>query len=113
MVMTTSFKDTVAIDLEKVLEGNLRTWEAMGAQNILVKQEVFNTEGVAQGIKAYGTLNMLDPIKKKSNKLYYVIVLFKQNNGLQQIVVSKLEEDEIASEIIDRIINSIELGKAL
>lgn len=113
LVMTTNFKDSVAVDLEKVLEGNLKTWEAMGAQNILVKQEVFNTQGVAQGIKAYGTLNMLDPIKKKSNKLYYVIVLFKQNNGLQQVVVSKLEEDEIASEIIDRIINSIELGKAL
>ncbi|WP_188360946.1 hypothetical protein [Flavobacterium orientale] len=113
MVMTTSFKDTVAIDLEKVLEGNLKTWETMGAQNILVKQEVYNTPGVVQGLKAYGTFTMLDPIKKKSNKLYYVIVLFKQNNGLQQIVVSKLEEDEIASEIIDRIINSIELGKAL
>ena len=92
--------------------GNLKTYEAMGAQNILVKQEVFNTPEGIQGIKAFGTLTMLDPLSKKSNKLYYVIVLFKQNNGLQQVVVSKLEEDEIASEIIDRIIGSIELGKA-
>jgi hypothetical protein len=63
-------------------------------------------------MKAFGTLTMLDPLSKKSNKLYYVIVLFKQNNGLQQVVVSKLEEDEIATEILERIINSIELGKA-
>jgi len=112
LVSTTNFAEGVPIDLEKVLEGNLKTYEAMGAQNILVKQEVFNTPEGIQGIKAFGTLTMLDPLSKKSNKLFYVIVLFKQNNGLQQVVVSKLEEDEIASEIIDRIIGSIELGKA-
>ncbi|WP_396174203.1 hypothetical protein [Flavobacterium sp.] len=112
LVSTTNFAEGVPIDLEKVLEGNLKTYEAMGAQNILVKQEVFNTPEGIQGMKAFGTLTMLDPLSKKSNKLYYVIVLFKQNNGLQQVVVSKLEEDEIATEILERIINSIELGKA-
>lgn len=112
LVMTANYNEGIEIDLEKSLENNLKTWEAMGAQNILVKQEVFNTPEGIQGIKAFGTLTMLDAVTKKSNKLYYVIVLFKQNNGLQQVVVSKLEEDEIASEIIDRIINSIELGKA-
>jgi hypothetical protein len=55
----------------------------------------------------------LDPITKKSNKLFYVTILFKQEKGLQQVIITKLEEDEVASEIIDRIINSIELGKAL
>ena len=113
LVMTTNYRDSVQVDLDKVLEGNLKTWEAMGAQNILVKQEVFNTQEGVKGVKAFGTLNMLDPITKKSNKLFYVTVLFKQDNGLQQVVLSKLEEDEVASEIIDRIINSIELGKAL
>jgi len=112
LVMTANYTEGIEIDLEKVLEGNLKAWEAMGAQNILVKQEVFNTPEGIQGIKAFGTLTMLDPLSKKSNKLFYVIVLFKQGNGLQQVVVSKLEEDEIASEIIDRIIGSIELGKA-
>ena len=112
LVMTTNIAEGVEIDLEKVLEGNLKMWETMGAQNILVKQEVFNTPEGIQGIKAFGTLTMLDTLTKKSQKLYYVIVLFKQNNGLQQVVVSKLEDDEIASEIIDRIIGSIELGKA-
>lgn len=113
LVMTTNFKDSIQVDLDKVLEGNLKTWEGMGAQNILVKQEVFNTPEGVQGVKAFGTLNMQDPFTKKSNKLYYVIILFKQERGLQQVVITRLEEDEVASEIIDRIINSIELGKAL
>jgi cbb3-type cytochrome oxidase subunit 3 len=113
LVMTANYRDSVQVDLDKVLEGNLKTWEALGAQNILVKQEVFNTPEGVQGVKAFGTLIMLDPITKKSNKLFYVTLLFKQDNGLQQVVVTKLEEDEVASEIIDRIINSIELGKAL
>lgn len=113
LVMTANYRDSVQVDLDKVLEGNLKTWEAMGAQNILVKQEVFNTPEGVQGVKAFGTLIMLDPITKKSNKLFYVTLLFKQDNGLQQVVITKLQQDEVASEIIDRIINSIELGKAL
>lgn len=113
LVMTTNFKDSVQVDLDKVLEGNLKTWEAMGAQNILVKQEVFNTPEGVQGIKAFGTFSLLDPITKKSNKLFYVTLLFKQEKGLQQVIITKLEDDEVATEIIDRIINSIELGKAL
>jgi hypothetical protein len=113
LVMTANYRDSVQVDLDRVLEGNLKTWEALGAQNILVKQEVFNTPEGVQGVKAFGTLNMLDPITKKSNKLFYVTLLFKQDNGLQQVVITKLEEDEVATEIIDRIINSIELGKAL
>ena len=112
LVMTANYTEGTEIDLDKVLDGNLKAWEAMGAQNILVKQEVFNTPEGVQGVKAFGTLTILDPLSKKSNKLFYVIVLFKQGNGLQQVIVSKLEEDEIASEIIDRIISSIELGKA-
>jgi hypothetical protein len=39
------------------------------------------------------------------------MLLFKQNKGMQQIIVSKLEDDELGGEIIDRIIKSVELGK--
>jgi hypothetical protein len=86
-------------------------WEKMGAQNILVKTETHSSEAGVDGIRAFGTLVFLDGLTKKSTKLYYEMLLFKQNKGMQQIIVSKLEDDELGGEIIDRIIKSVELGK--
>jgi hypothetical protein len=52
---------------------------------------------------------MLDKIQNKSQKLYYEILLFKQEGGLQEIVISYREGDEYGKKILDRIINSVEL----
>ena len=73
------------------------------------KQEEFNTDKGISGVKAYGTMVMLDKVQNKSQKLYYEILLFKQDGGLQQIVVSYKEGDEYGKLILDRIINSAEL----
>ncbi|MEY2921896.1 MAG: hypothetical protein RL108_509, partial [Bacteroidota bacterium] len=71
--------------------------------------EEFNTVKGISGVKAYGTMVMLDKIQNKSQKLYYEILLFKQEGGLQEIVISYREGDEYGKKILDRIINSVEL----
>jgi hypothetical protein len=109
VVSTAKFKQETEVNFDIVLEGNTKSWEAMGAQNILFKQEEFNTDKGISGVKAYGTMVMLDKIQNKSQKLYYEILLFKQEGGLQQIVVSYKEGDEYGKLILDRIINSAEL----
>lgn len=109
VVSTAKFKQETEVNFDTVLEGNTKSWEAMGAQNILFKQEEFNTDKGISGVKAYGTMVMLDKIQNKSQKLYYEILLFKQEGGLQQIVVSYKEGDEYGKLILDRIINSAEL----
>jgi hypothetical protein len=109
VVSTAKFKQETEVNFDTVLEGNTKSWEAMGAQNILFKQEEFNTDKGISGVKAYGTMVMLDKIQNKSQKLYYEILFFKQEGGLQQIVVSYKEGDEYGKQILDRIINSAEL----
>lgn len=109
VVSTAKFKQETEVNFDTVLEGNTKTWEAMGAQNILFKQEEFNTVKGISGVKAYGTMVMLDKIQNKSQKLYYEILLFKQEGGLQEIVISYREGDEYGKKILDRIINSVEL----
>ena len=109
VVSTAKFKQETEVNFDTVLEGNTKSWEAMGAQNILFKQEEFNTDKGISGVKAYGTMVMLDKVQNKSQKLYYEILLFKQDGGLQQIVVSYKEGDEYGKLILDRIINSAEL----
>lgn len=112
VVSTVKFKKETEVNFDTVLEGNTKTWESMGGQNIIFKQEDFNTDKGITGVKAYGTMTMLDKIQNKSEKLFYEILLFKQEGGLQQIVVSYREGDEFGKKILDRIINSVELKNA-
>ncbi len=110
-VMTTKFKEEIKIELAQALEGSLKMMEANGAQNILVKQEEFSTKEGFDGLKGYGTMDILDPITKKSRKAYYEVIFFGQEGGLQQIIVLHEEGDEIANEITERIMNSVEIAK--
>jgi hypothetical protein len=64
------------------------------------------------GIKGYGTFSKIDGINKSSTKIYYEILLFSQEGGLQQIITMHKEGDKYANEISERILNSVELKKA-
>jgi len=111
-VSTSKFKNPVELDLAKALEGSLKVIEAQGGQNIIVKQEDFQTNQGIQGLKGYGTMTVLNPVDKTSSKAYYEILLFKQDQGLQQIVILHQEGDTYANDITERILNSVELQKA-
>jgi len=112
VVSTAKYKKETEVNFDTVLEGNTKTWESLGGQNIIFKQEDFNTDKGISGVKAYGTMTMLDKIQNKSQKLYYEILLFKQDGGLQEIIVSYREGDEYGKKILERIINSVELKNA-
>lgn len=111
-VSTTKFKNPTDIDLSKALEGSLKVIELQGGQNIIVKQENFQTNQGIQGVKGYGTMSILNPTTKTSTKAYYEILLFKQDQGLQQIIILHEEGDTYANDITTRILNSVELKKA-
>ena len=112
LVSTSKFKQPVQVDLDKSLEGTLKVMETKGAQNIIVKTEDFDTQNGIAGRKAYGTMTMLDPIKKKSTKMYYELLVFSQEGGIQQIMIMHQEEDKFGSQIAERVLNSVELQKA-
>jgi hypothetical protein len=112
MVSTSKFKNPVELDLAKTLEGALKIIEAQGGQNIIVKQEDFQTNEGVQGLKGYGTMTIFNPVDKTSAKAYYEILLFKQDQGLQQIMILHEEGDTYANDITTRILNSVELRKA-
>jgi hypothetical protein len=109
--MTTNFKKEVKVDLNQAFEGSLKMMEANGAQNILVKQNEFSTPEGVNGLRAYGTMSILDKLTKKSRKAFYEAIYFAQDGGLQQIVVMHEEGDEVANQITERILNSVELAK--
>jgi hypothetical protein len=110
MVSTLKYKqDTTSVDLKKSLEVSLQTLESQGAQNMIVKQEDFETKEGVTGIKGYGTFSTVSSKSIGSEKLYYEIVLFSQEGGLQQILFFHVDGDSYANEIADRVLSSVEL----
>lgn len=110
MVSTYKYKqDSTAVDLKKSLEVTLQTLESQGAQNMIVKQEDFDTKEGVTGIKGYGTFSRVNDNSIGSEKLYYEIVLFSQEGGLQQIMIFHKDGDSYATEIVDRVMSSVEL----
>ena len=109
MVSTFKYKKEGEIDLSKSLDGALQLIESQGAQNMIVKQEEFETKEGIKGIKGYGTFSKIDDIIKNSAKLYYEVLLFSQDGGLQQIIIFHEEGDKYANEISERILSSVEL----
>ncbi|MBP6758524.1 MAG: hypothetical protein KA133_04680 [Flavobacterium sp.] len=113
MVSTLQYKQETKVDLAKSLDSALQSLEAQGAQNMIVKQEDFETnEGGVKGIKGYGTFSKIDGDSQSSTKFYYETLIFSQDGGLQQIIIVHQEGDKYANEISDKILSSVELQNA-
>ena len=112
MVSTVSFKQETQIDLSKALDGAIKMLELQGGQNMILKQEMFDTKQGITGIKGFGTFSVINKLTKTSTKLYYEILLFSQNGGLQQLMIVHEEGDKYANEIAEKMLNSVELKKA-
>lgn len=111
-VMTSHFEQKEEVDLESGMDQRIKTFETQySAKNILVKQEDYDTKQGIAGKKAYGTMTIFDPVKKEEIKMTYQILIFLQDNGIQEIIITSRYDDSYATKISERIINSVELKK--
>ncbi len=107
-VATTIFKQPVEIDLLKAFDATAKEWESKGASGILQKQEGFKTEHGTEGLRAYGTMTIPDPVTKEKKRTEYEIMYFKQQQGIQQVMILHEEGDRYAKDIVERIKKSVE-----
>jgi hypothetical protein len=92
--------------LKKSMEVTLQTLELAAKYDC--KTRGFWNKRVS-GLKSYGTFSRFNIDSKDSEKLYYEVVLFSQEGGLQQIMIFHEEGDTYANEISDRVLSSVEL----
>lgn len=109
MVSTFKYKQEGQIDLKKSMDGSLQAMESQGAQNMIVKQEDYETKEGITGLKAYGTFSRVSPITNDQQRMYYEVLMFSQEGGLQQILILHQEGDKYANEISERVLSSVEL----
>ncbi|MGB1269039.1 MAG: BatD family protein [Flavobacteriaceae bacterium] len=99
------------IDLEHINEMSLQLLEQQGATDLVVKQEEYDNGKEFTGMKAFGTLNIKNPITNTMQSAKYEILSFQQGNALQQIMIFYQEDDMYAGKIASQILDSIELKK--
>ena len=96
-------------DFNQVVEQILQNFEDQGAKNIITKQEEFVTLSGVKGVKVFGRGNFALPGSKELVKGQYTIILFGGNGFQQQLILSWLDKDVYAEEIVNRIIGSLEV----
>lgn len=110
MVSTTQFSQKQDIALETALDAVLDDLEQSGAKNMIVKRDDFETEKGIKGLKAYGEFNVqVSDSKVLKQKSTYELLLFAQQNGLQEVLIVYQDDGKYADEILKRIEASIEL----
>ncbi len=99
------------VDLEQVNEMSLQMLEQQGATDLVVKQEDFESGKGLTGMKAYGTLNIKNPVTNSMQVVAYEILSFQQENALQQVMIFHQEKDVYAEQIVSKVLESVELKK--
>jgi len=96
-------------DFNQVVEQILKNFEDQGAKNIITKQEEFVTLSGVKGVKVFGRGNFALPDSKELVRGQYTIILFGGNGFQQHLILSWLDKDVYAEEIVNRIIGSLEV----
>ncbi len=110
MLNTTKYRDSVPLDLNQSLEAGLQKIEADGAINMVVKREDFKTDSGIEGLKAFGDFNLQDANGKTlDEKREYTMLMFKQDQAMQMVLMFNEFDNEYVTQIKERIIKSIEL----
>jgi len=107
-VNTMQYTQPIEADLDKILDGALVGLENMGALNMVVKRDDFNTEKGIKGVRAYGDFK-ISPEGGTTKQVSYQVIIFAQQGGLQQVIIAHEKDDSYAQKIKERITRSIEI----
>ena len=108
-VSSMSFSNGKPVDFQKNVEGVLLSLEKKGARNLIAKNEDAYTKSGVQGLKTFGSYQMKVPESNENVRTKYSILLFGGTGFQQQIIMTWLDGDEYAEQIIQRITASIDV----
>jgi len=97
------------VNLEAVVDNNLKGIEALGFKLGIVKNDPYKTPNGAEGLKTFGSGSFTAPKTNAAIDIEYTSLLFQAGNIIQQFTIIWMEDDPYAKQIAERMINSIEL----
>ncbi|WP_350286578.1 BatD family protein [uncultured Croceitalea sp.] len=107
LTTSTTFSEANEPDFEKPVEQLLQSFEQQGARNIITKQEEFVTQAGVKGLKTFGNGKFKVPESAELIRGKYAILSFGGKGFMQQIVITWLDGDTYAEQIVERILTSV------
>ena len=110
-IATTSItlNQEVEPDFGQTIEQIIKQFEAQGTKNIITKQEEFTSLSGVKGLKVYGSGKFKVPESEELVKGEYTVLLFGGKGFQQYVILSWLDDDVYAQEIVDRILTNVEV----
>ncbi len=108
-VSSLSYSNGKPLDFEKAVEAVLLKLEERGAKNLIAKNEEAFTKTGVQGLKTFGSYQMKMPDSNKNIRTKYTVFLYGGVGFQQQIMLTWLDGDEYAEQIVQRITASIDV----
>ncbi|MGI9550903.1 MAG: hypothetical protein ACR2MT_06880 [Aurantibacter sp.] len=106
---STTFTEQAEPEHEKTIEQLLKGFEKKGAKNIITKNEEFTTISGVSGLKTYGSGKFKVPDTDELLRGKYMILSFGGPGFQQQILITWLDDDVYAQEIVNRIVTTLEV----
>lgn len=112
LLNSANFRSNVQFTVETGVENVFKQIEQMGGKNIVVKNEDYKTLGGIEGAKVFGSFDYQIPETDVTYNLNYIMLIFAEEQGTQQVFVSYAEGDEDAKKVADKVLNSVEIKKS-
>ncbi len=96
-------------DYEKAIDAFVKNMESRGAKNIITKDEEFTTVTGIKGVKVYGSAKFAVPDSKEPVQGKYSLLLFGGKGFQQQVMLTWMDGDTYAEQIVERILNTVEV----
>ncbi len=91
------------------VEQMMKNFEAIGAKNIITKEEEFVTISGVKGAKVYGSGKFPIPDSNELLRGKYTMILFGGKGFQQNIIITWLDGDTYAEEIVDKMLTTLEV----
>tara|TARA_R110000868_G_scaffold817_7_gene6045 strand:+ start:3185 stop:4843 length:1659 start_codon:yes stop_codon:yes gene_type:complete len=108
-VSSTTLTQQVEPNTEQSIDFIIKNLESQGTKNIITKTEEFTTITGVKGIKTYGTGKFTVPESKELVNGKYTILTFGGKGFQQQVILTWLENDQYAQDIVDRILTTVDV----
>lgn len=94
---------------DQIVENFIKQLESKGAKDIITKEEEFVTISGAKGAKIYGSGRFAIPESEELIRGKYNIIIFGGKGFQIQVILTWLQDDPYAEEIVERILATLEV----
>lgn len=96
-------------DYKKSIDAFVKNMESKGAKNIITKDEEFTTVTGVKGVKIFGSAKFTVPDSKQLVSGKYSLLIFGGKGFQQQVMLTWIDGDTYAEQIVERVLKTVEV----